>query len=100
MSPAQTLLSVLASRLGVEQESLSPETSLADFKLSPLTITQVVIMLEEALSIHISDEDIDQVVKRPLIKDWMDWVTTIHNQQTQPTHRYGTEETNTAPQER
>lgn len=62
MSAESKVKEIIAEQLGINEEDISPESSLADdLGADSLDIFEVVMALEEEFEIEISDEEVDKI---------------------------------------
>lgn len=71
MSDLDKLKEILSEQLGIDEESITPDTTIEDLGADSLDLVEAVMNIEEAFGVNIDDNEIENL---KTVKDFLDYI--------------------------
>ncbi len=72
MSDFDKLKRILSEQLGIDEETITPETTIEDLGADSLDLVEAVMNIEEEFNIDIDDNEIENL---KTVKDFLDYIS-------------------------
>ncbi len=62
---------MIAQQFGVDEDSITPETTFEEFSADSLDVVEMIMAIEEEFDIQISDEDVENITDVASVVDYI-----------------------------